>query len=85
MFRWRRKSSYDTSRNFRPPALAWAKKDALKNTTSMSIGENIIPAILWGPVAAKKDKVKKTVVKDAFQNLELIQIQTSLPKEKCTE
>jgi hypothetical protein len=59
------------------------RKDAVKNTASMSIGENIIPAILLGPVVAKNDKVKKTVVKDAFQNLEMIQ--TSLPKEKCTE
>jgi hypothetical protein len=42
--------------------LASGKKDAVKNTASISIGENIIPAILLGPVAAKNDKVKKTVI-----------------------
>ena len=49
----------------------------------MSMAESIIPAILLGPVVTKKDNVKKTVIKDSFQNLEMIQ--TSSPKEKCTE
>jgi ABC-type xylose transport system substrate-binding protein len=35
-------------------------------------GDKTIPAILLGPVAATKDNVKRTVIKDSFQNLEMI-------------
>ena len=60
--------------------MAGVNGDAVKNTAAISIGNKSIPAILLGPVAATKDNVKQTVIKDGFQNLETIQ--KSLPKEK---
>lgn len=61
-------------------AVAWARGDAVKTTTDISIGSKTIPATLLSPVAVTKDNVKQTVIKDGFQNLETIQ--KSLPKEK---
>ena len=61
-------------------AVALAKREDVKTTTSISIGNKSIPAILLKPVVVTKSNVKQTVIKDGFQNLETIQ--KSLPKEK---
>jgi D-xylose transport system substrate-binding protein len=61
-------------------AVALAKGEPLKNTSAISNGGKMIPAILLNPVVVTKDNVKQTVIKDGFQNLETIQ--KSLPKEK---
>jgi D-xylose transport system substrate-binding protein len=61
-------------------AVAWAKGESIKATSTLSIGNKTIPATLLTPVVVTKDNVKQTVIKDGFQNLETIQ--KSLPKEK---
>jgi D-xylose transport system substrate-binding protein len=61
-------------------AVSLAKGEAVKTTSSTSIGDKSIPAILLKPVVVTKGNVKQTVIKDGFQNLETIQ--KSLPKEK---
>jgi D-xylose transport system substrate-binding protein len=61
-------------------AVALAKGEPLKNTSAISNGGKMVPAILLNPVVVTKDNVKQTVIKDGFQNLETIQ--KSLPKEK---
>ena len=53
-------------------AVAWTNGDAVKTTAAISTGNKTIPAILLGPVAVTKDNVKQTVIKDVFQNLEMI-------------
>jgi D-xylose transport system substrate-binding protein len=61
-------------------AVSLAKGEDVKTTTSISIGNKSIRAILLKPVVVTKNNVKQTVIKDGFQNLETIQ--KSLPKEK---
>lgn len=61
-------------------AVALAKGEPVKTTSSIPNGSKDIPAILMNLVVVTKDNVKETVIKDRFQNLETIQ--RSLPKEK---
>lgn len=61
-------------------AVSLAKGDAVKTTASLSIGNTAIPAILLVPVVVTKDNVRRTVIKDGFQNLDTIE--KNLPKDK---
>jgi D-xylose transport system substrate-binding protein len=61
-------------------AVSLARREAIKTSASISVGNKSIPAILLKPVVVTKNNVKQTVIKDGFQNLETIQ--KSLPKEK---
>lgn len=61
-------------------AVALAKGETVKTTSSIMIGNKSIRAIFLSPVVVTKNNVKQTVIKDGFQNLETIQ--KSLPKEK---
>ena len=61
-------------------AVSLAKGEAVKTTSSISIGNKSVRAILLSPVVVTKSNVKQTVIQDGFQNLETIQ--KSLPKEK---
>jgi D-xylose transport system substrate-binding protein len=61
-------------------AVALAKGEPVKTTSSIPNGSKDVPAILMNLVVVNKDNVKQTVIQDGFQNLETIQ--KSLPKEK---
>ena len=61
-------------------AVTLAKGEAVKTTSSVSIGNKTVRAILLRPVVVTKSNVNQTVIQDGFQNLETIQ--KSLPKEK---
>jgi len=61
-------------------AVAAAKSEAVKTTSTITVGDKSVPAIFLPPVVVTKGNVKETVIKDGFQNLETIQ--KSLPKEK---
>ena len=61
-------------------AVALAKGEPVKTTSSIPNGSKDVPAILMNLVVVTKDNIKETVIKDGFQNLETIQ--KSLPKEK---
>jgi len=61
-------------------AVTLAKGQQVNTNTEISVGESSVPAILFSPVVVTKEKVKQTVIKDGFQNLETIE--KSLPKEK---
>jgi D-xylose transport system substrate-binding protein len=61
-------------------AVAAARGEAVKTTSTITLGDKTIPAIFLPPVVVTKGNVKETVIKDGFQNLETIQ--KSLPKEK---
>jgi len=61
-------------------AVAAAKGEVVKTTSTIALGDKTIPAIFFASVVVTKGNVKETVIKDGFQNLETIQ--KSLPKEK---
>src|SRR5271169_139606 len=61
-------------------AVAAAKGEPVKTTSTFTVGDKTIPTIFLPPVMVTKGNVKETVIKDGFQNLETIQ--KSLPKEK---
>jgi D-xylose transport system substrate-binding protein len=61
-------------------AVAWAKGETVKATASLSIGNTAIPATLLAPVVVTKDNVRRTVIRDGFQNLDTIE--KNLPKDK---
>ena len=61
-------------------AVHLAKDAPVKNTVTISNGDRIVRALFLNPVLVTKDNVKRTVIKDGFQDLETIQ--KSLPKEK---
>lgn len=61
-------------------AVALAKGEPVKTTSSIPNGSKDVLAILMNLVVVTKDNVKQTVIQDGFQNLETIQ--KSLPKEK---
>lgn len=52
----------------------------VRNAVFITNGTRTIKAIFLSPVVVTKDNVKRTVIKDGFQNLETIQ--KSLPKDK---
>jgi D-xylose transport system substrate-binding protein len=62
-------------------AVSLAKGNAVMTSASVSIGNDAaIPAILLVPVVVTKENVRRTVIKDGFQNLDTIE--KSLPKDK---
>lgn len=61
-------------------AVALAKGDAVKTTAGIPVGNSNIPAIFMALVSVTKENVRRTVIKDGFQNLDTIE--KSLPKDK---
>ena len=61
-------------------AVTLAKGDAVKTTAGIPVGNSNIPAIFMALVAVTKENVRRTVIKDGFQNLDTIE--KSLPKDK---
>jgi len=61
-------------------AVTLAKGQAVKTSAGIPVGDSTVPAIFMALVAVTKDNVRRTVIKDGFQNLDTIE--KNLPKDK---
>jgi D-xylose transport system substrate-binding protein len=61
-------------------AVTLAKGNAVKTTAGIPVGNSTIPAVFMSLVVVTKENVRRTVIKDGFQNLDTIE--KNLSKDK---